>query len=87
MLNGASFFAKRDNPGQCPGDGWQLMAMQGKQGKPGDRGQTGPKGDRGLAGPAVSGLEVDGDGLFRLKNGDGSVVDVDLYPLLAQLSR
>jgi hypothetical protein len=85
VLNGASFAAKRDNPGACPGDGWQLIASQGKQGKPGDRGATGGKGDRGLPGPAVVGLEVDGEGLLRLKNGDGSNVDVDLYPILSRL--
>jgi hypothetical protein len=85
VLNGASFAAKRDNPGACPGDGWQLIASQGKQGKPGDRGGPGLKGDRGLPGPAVIGLEVDGEGLLRLKNGDGSNVDVDLYPILSRL--
>src|SRR4029077_8153761 len=26
ILNGGSFVAKRDNPGPCPGEGWQLMA-------------------------------------------------------------
>lgn len=86
-LNGGAFVAKRDEPGPCPGDGWQLIASQGKQGKPGERGAIGPKGDRGMAGPAVSGLEIDGDGLFRLKNGDGTAVDVDLYPILSQLTR
>jgi hypothetical protein len=24
----ASFIAKRDNPGFCPGDGWQLLSRQ-----------------------------------------------------------
>jgi hypothetical protein len=33
--NGASFVALRDGPGPCPGEGWQLMAMRGKPGKPG----------------------------------------------------
>ncbi len=84
-LNGGAFVAKRDEPGLCPGDGWQLIAGQGKQGKPGDRGPSGPKGDRGGSGPAVTGLEVDSDGLLRVKNADGSVVDVDLYPLLSRL--
>jgi hypothetical protein len=44
-LNGSSFIARHDDPGQCPGDGWQLIASAGKPGKPG------PKGDRGDAGP------------------------------------
>jgi hypothetical protein len=41
ILNGGAFVAKRDEPGPCPGDGWQLMASQGKQGKPGERGPPG----------------------------------------------
>jgi hypothetical protein len=45
-LNGSSFIARRDGPGPCPGDGWQLIASAGKPGKPG------PKGDRGDQGPS-----------------------------------
>jgi hypothetical protein len=41
VLNGGSFVAKQRDPGPCPGAGWQLIASQGKQGKPG------PKGDKG----------------------------------------
>jgi hypothetical protein len=47
-LNGSSFIAKRDHPGPCPGDDWQLIASAGKPGKPG------PKGDRGEHGPSGS---------------------------------
>jgi hypothetical protein len=53
-LNGASFVAVRDDPGQCPGPGWQLMAAQGKRGdkgQPGERGPRGEKGDPGSQGP------------------------------------
>ena len=81
-LNGASFSAKRDNPGPCPGEGWQLMATQGKQGKPGERGERGLKGD---AGPPVVGLSISKDAVLTLTNGDGSTVDLDLYPLLSSL--
>lgn len=84
-LNGGSFVARTDNPGPCPGAGWQLIASQGKQGKPGERGGPGLKGDRGEAGHPVVGAQIDGDGLLRLTNGDGSVVDVDLYPVLSRL--
>ena len=45
-LDGASFMARKDEPGPCPGDGWQLSARQGA------RGIAGPKGDRGPQGPA-----------------------------------
>lgn len=81
-LNGASFAAKRDNPGQCPGEGWQLIAAQGKQGKPGERGMKGEGGDPG---PGVAGVELDETGLFRLTNADGSIVERDLYPVLSRL--
>ncbi len=40
-MNGGSFIARRDNPGTCPGDGWQLIASPGKRGQPGERGPAG----------------------------------------------
>ena len=43
-LNGGSFIAKRYNPGPCPGDGWQLIASQGKRGDKGERGLQGISG-------------------------------------------
>lgn len=85
-LNGASFAARMDDPGPCPGDGWQLMASQGKPGRPGERG-VGMKGDPGPPGPPVRGFSVDGDGVLTLRNGDGSTVACDLYPLLDRLGR
>lgn len=87
VLNGASFAAKRDDPGACPGEGWQMIASQGKSGKPGERGIAGPKGDRGNAGPALVSVEADGDGVLSLINADGSTVTCDLYPLLSKLER
>jgi hypothetical protein len=64
-LNGSSFIARADNPGPCPGDGWQLIASAGKPGKPGvkgDRGERGERGERGSHGepaPWIIGWEVD----------------------------
>jgi hypothetical protein len=49
-LNGGSFIARKDNPGPCPGDGWQLIASQGRRGDKGERGERGPKGDIGANG-------------------------------------
>ena len=37
-LNGGSFIAKKDDPGPCPGAGWQLIVSQGKSGDKGERG-------------------------------------------------
>ncbi|MDI6026727.1 hypothetical protein QBK99_11045 [Corticibacterium sp. UT-5YL-CI-8] len=84
-LNGASFVAKRDEPGPCPGDGWQLIAGQGKRGLPGEKGMKGDKGERGDAGMPVVAMDIDKDGLLTLTNGDGSVVVCDLYPVLARI--
>src|SRR6516165_10365776 len=39
--DGASFVAKRNNPGPLPGDGWQLLARQGARGVAGERGAPG----------------------------------------------
>lgn len=83
-MNGGSFIAKRDNPGPCPGDGWQLVASQGKAGKPGDRGAPGPAG-RGEPGSPVIAASIDGNGLLTLVNGDGSTVECDMYPVLAKI--
>jgi hypothetical protein len=61
-LDGTTFIARRDNPGKCPGDGWQLMSSRGKpgiKGPPGERGQRGEKGDPGPAAPTILAWEVD----------------------------
>ncbi|MCP3471415.1 hypothetical protein NLM33_18735 [Bradyrhizobium sp. CCGUVB1N3] len=49
-LNGSAFVARCDDPGPCPGDGWQLIASAGRQGKPGPKGERGEPGPRGLPG-------------------------------------
>jgi hypothetical protein len=52
-LNGNSFIARYDNPGPCPGDGWQLFAQKGSKGAPGE------KGERGYSGtPALSPAQI-----------------------------
>jgi len=61
-LNGGSFIARRDEPGPCPGDGWQLIASQGKkggQGEPGPRGERGERGDQGPAVPTIKQWRID----------------------------
>jgi hypothetical protein len=85
VLNGASFGAKCDNPGACPGDGWQLIAAQGKRGNAGERG-VGARGERGAPGASAVALDVTEEGLLTLTNADGSRVSCDLYPLLAKLA-
>jgi hypothetical protein len=67
-LNGSSFIARWDDPGPCPGDGWQLIASAGRAGKlgpRGERGESGPRGERGLPGqaaPTIQGWQVDREG-------------------------
>ena len=59
---GGSFIASRDDPGPCPGDGWQSLTMPGKKGDkgpPGPRGDKGPKGDEGPPGPIIATWEID----------------------------
>jgi hypothetical protein len=46
VCDGASFVAKRDNPGPCPGAGWQMIAKQGQRGIAGPRGEPGKDGTR-----------------------------------------
>lgn len=81
-LNGAAFIARHDAPGACPGEGWQMIASQGKRGQTGEKGD---RGDRGPAGPAVTRIEVDDDALMTITSGDGTRTTCDLYPLLIKL--
>ena len=61
-LDGTTFIARKDDPGKCPGDGWQLMSVRGKpgiKGLPGERGQRGEKGDPGAAAPTILAWKID----------------------------
>ncbi|SIO49811.1 hypothetical protein SAMN05443247_06553 [Bradyrhizobium erythrophlei] len=66
-LNGGSFIARRDDPGECPGDGWQSLTLPGKRGANGPRGEAGPQGERGPKGeagrsaPEITGWDIDRD--------------------------
>lgn len=72
ILNGASFVALHDNPGACPGPGWQLLAAQGK---------------RGRNAPGVVRMTITDDGVLTLLNADGTAVTLDLYPLLSKVAQ
>src|SRR5215831_16289798 len=50
---GGSFIARKNNPGPCPGDDWQLLARQGA------RGIAGPPGGRGPSGRSIVSWKVD----------------------------
>lgn len=82
-LNGASFIARTDNPGPCPGEGWQLMSAQGKRGKPGEPGPAGQRGKEGPPGPSIIAAALDATGLQTITLEDGSTVKCDLSALAA----
>ena len=58
-LNGGSFIARRDEPGECPGNGWQSLTLPGKRGAAGEAGKKGERGEKGERGPGIIGWEVD----------------------------
>jgi hypothetical protein len=58
----SSFIALRNEPGACPGDGWQMLACGGKRGpagEKGERGVTGLEGPRGKDAPKQIGWKPD----------------------------
>jgi hypothetical protein len=60
-LNGGSFIARTDDPGVCPGDGWQAQSMPGKRGPQGEPGPQGERGAKGEPGPEIVSWEIDRD--------------------------
>jgi hypothetical protein len=59
MRESSSFIATRDDPGPCPGDGWQMIACGGKRGAAGEKGERGPKGDAGASGATILGWKIE----------------------------
>jgi hypothetical protein len=47
---GGSLVALKDDPGPCPGEGWQLLTTPGKRGERGEQGARGPQGPEGPQG-------------------------------------
>lgn len=81
-LNGSAFMAKVDNPGECPGEGWMLLASRGKAGKPGERGERGMEGKSGKDGASPVGLAFDADAMeFRMILDSGEECTADFYPI------
>jgi hypothetical protein len=77
--NASSFVALKDNPGECPGEDWQLWAGQGKTGKPGEPGRQGIQGQPGKDGAAIVGGVFDArDMKLILTRSDGGSFSVDM---------
>jgi len=55
-IDGSAFIARKDKPGPCPGDDWQLIAAHGRQGI---KGPPGHKGDKGEIGPSIVSWKID----------------------------
>jgi hypothetical protein len=85
-LNGSSFVARHDDPGSCPGDGWQLLASAGRRGQQGPKGE---RGERGLMGPLavtprVASSDIDAGYNLNLLYTDGSRYTIPLRPAFEQ---
>lgn len=91
-FNGAEWIARKDDPGDMPGEGWMLAA---KRGKAGERGEKGDRGDRGLRGEtgasglpgaigaAIEAIHVSDVSLIVMRS-DGVALECDLRPVLTR---
>jgi hypothetical protein len=79
------FVARRDDPGECPGPGWQSGPV-GKRGEKGPRGETGPQGAPGKAAPHWVGVKIDGFELVAVMS-DGTIGPrISLEPMFASFA-
>jgi hypothetical protein len=78
--NGGSFIARKDDPGLCPGSGWQLIAKQGQ------RGIAGEKGEKGRDGPTIVKWEIDAKHyvITPILDGGSHGPPIEFKPLLQQ---
>lgn len=75
-FNGCEWRAKRDAPGELPGDGWMLSASRGKRG---DRGERGPAGKDGST--VIAFYRDPGSMNLVLTKDDGTELKADLADL------
>lgn len=77
---GSEWRARRDGPGELPGDGWALSASKGKRGDRGERGERGLRGEHGADGISLIDVVVDGFE-FKFVLSDGSILSRDVTPM------
>jgi hypothetical protein len=84
-LNGAAFMARYNDPGECPGDGWQLISSVGRTGKPGPKGDRGEPGPRGAPAASIVRGEIDRKSYtLKLITSDGGEVPIICRDLFMQ---
>jgi hypothetical protein len=84
--DGGSFVARKDDPGPCPGEGWQSITTRGQRGVAGERGERGPAGPIGPAAPKHIGWQVDAANysVVGLLSDGTQTAPLDLRPLFQQ---
>lgn len=81
--NSSAWMAKRDAPGELPGDGWMLLAGRGKRGENGDKGERGIEGKAGKDGAQPIALKLDEAKMqFVMVLDSGEALEADLEPVL-----
>lgn len=85
-LNGSAFMAKRDNPGDCPGEGWMLLVQRGKRGETGERGERGAEGPAGKSAAELVGLGFNADAMtFFGVLDNGEQLEADFGPVAQKI--
>lgn len=79
-FNGSEWRAKRDDPGELPGDGWMLSASRGKRGEKGERGDPGREGREGAT-LVASYIDMDSRALVQTLS-SGEEITSDLSPII-----
>jgi hypothetical protein len=80
--NGSEWRAKRDDPGDLPGDGWMLSAGKGKRGDKGDPGRA------GKTAPSIAATYVDAAEMTHVITlDDGTEIKADLEPIVSAIGQ
>ena len=82
--DGTIWLCKHSDPGECPGEGWQLVSQRGKTGAPGPIGPSGPQGPpgpRGETGMNLNGWLINGYRITPILGGGSPGPTLDLRPL------
>jgi hypothetical protein len=79
-LDGGSFIARKDDPGPCPGPGWQMIAARGPRGGSGPQGERGAQGPKGRDAASIVSFGFEGFSAV-LRMSDGAVYTADATPL------